>query len=64
MEKIIEKQIDSLSLQRKSLIEALDMLDQNGMNYTIKEMTITNQISNIDIQINTLLDKLPLPEIK
>ena len=58
MEKIIEKQINDLSSQRKTLVEALDMLNHNEMNYSLKEMTLNNQITMIDVQINTLIGKL------
>jgi hypothetical protein len=58
MEKIIEKQLDQLNLQRKSLVDQLAALDPHIMNYAMKEASLMGQISTIDMRVDQLLINL------
>lgn len=60
MEKIIEMQLNRLYDQRESLVNALASGDPNSMNYFNLQNELRNSISQIDIEINNAVLRLPI----
>lgn len=57
-EEAIIKQIEGLNDQRFRLVDMINDIDANSMNYFNKDNSITNAINTIDMQINQLIDNL------
>ena len=55
METIINNLISKLLDQRNGLVNELRSLDPNLMNYSIKKMDLSQEISQIDFQIQNHL---------
>lgn len=55
METIINSLISKLLDQRNGLVNELRSLDPNLMNYSIKKMDLSQEISQIDFQIQNHL---------
>jgi len=60
MEDLIKYQLESLSGQRDKLISELTRVDYEKTNYMSEVMELKNAITDIDIRIDSMLDRLSI----
>ena len=60
MEDLIKYQLESLSGQRDKLISELTRVDYEKTNYMSEVMELKNAITDIDISIDSMLDRLSI----
>ena len=58
MEEIINQQISKLLIQRESMVEAIGKLNENTMQYSMKNADLNMQVDKIDIQIHNSINTL------
>ena len=60
MEDLFKYQLESLSGQRDKLISELTRVDYEKTNYMSEVMELKNAITDIDIRIDSMLDRLSI----
>ena len=60
MEDLFKYQLESLSGQRDKLISELTRVDYEKTNYMSEVMELKNAITDIDISIDSMLDRLSI----
>jgi len=64
MEDLIKHQLESLISQRDKLISELTRVDYEKTNYMSEVMELKNAIIEVDIRIDSMLDRLPIVTVK
>lgn len=58
MKKLLEIRLNALNADRTSLVESLNGLDPNSMNFTIAHTEIRNSILQVDSQVELLMHRI------
>ena len=58
MQEIINQQISKLLIQRESMVEAIVKLNENTMQYSMKNADLNMQVDKIDSQIQNSINTL------